>query len=132
MIFAFYGSLRPGMYNYERFQLDKLGKHLNTVTIPGYKMYSVMDWYPKIFAGSSQDTIVVDIVEINDRPTVNFIEAMERGAGYKSEKITIGDIEATLYVGEGKPAPNMEKSLVPSGDWVKYDTERTNVNTTSK
>ena len=132
MIFAFYGTLRPGQYNYDRLDLNKHGKTIGTHLVKGYKMVSVNGWYPKVYPSQNQDdTITVELVEITDKHTIDFIDIMESGAGYDAKEIDVDGTKAYLYVGSSAMPKEAEKFLIPSGDWVKYDTDRQNAVRTS-
>lgn len=125
MVFAFYGSLRPGQYNFDRFDLDSISKLLGTHVVEKYKMVSVNDWYPMVFPSEDiEDSVVVDLVEIKDQRTIRYIDSMEIGAGYEPQQVTINNIDCTLYIGSNSTPKRIKEALIPSGDWVKYNTEK--------
>lgn len=120
--FLFYGSLRPGMYNYERF-FNKNNHEvvLDNVRIKGYKLYD-LGAYPAIKSSDLNDSVECTLIRIDDTQTIRIIHAMEIGAGYKANGCKLetdaGIIHANIY----EYIDNIpEKLLIKSGDWVKHN-----------
>ena len=117
----FYGSLRKGEYNHSYFNKGEF-EFLQTVKLKGYKLYSLGS-YPGIKESNSlEDTVVCDVVIINNSLVMNGIDRMELGAGY-SRKIVDVTLESgkilscVIYIYEGRVK---EESLVAHGDWSKF------------
>lgn len=117
--FAFYGSLRKGEYNWARLLEKESGvQYLGTEIVEGYKMHS-FGAYPAICTGTPQDTIVVDIFQIDNPRVAERIHFMETGAGYDMVHKTINDKTCVLYTMED--AGRYSRSVVNGGDWVKFN-----------
>lgn len=113
----FYGSLRSGQYNCERFQ-QSFGKenfvYQNTKTITGYQLYSLGS-YPMVLKDPNSN-LVVDEFLISPEAAES-VRRMELGAGYSEEEID----GATIYYYDDNRynAPKVE-----SGDWSEYLKEK--------
>jgi gamma-glutamylcyclotransferase (GGCT)/AIG2-like uncharacterized protein YtfP len=113
--FAFYGTLRPGDYNFARFQ-EGLTVVDTGLTLKGFEMKSLGP-YPFIHE-SLEENVVVDIVDA-DTATAASIERMEYGAGYQSKKVNIGAYEdVTVFYYPSDMGGRFPK--VTDGDWLKY------------
>lgn len=128
-IFAFYGTLRMGNYNYNSIIKGQKGvDYLGEATIPeGYKMFS-LGGYPMLMKDETATTpIVVDLFEIDNDKVSSPIERMERGAGYEEHTIEINGMNCVVWVGKPSQLPYLEKwcSVVKSGDWTLEKTGRT-------
>jgi gamma-glutamylcyclotransferase (GGCT)/AIG2-like uncharacterized protein YtfP len=115
-IYAFYGSLRPGEYNYHRLRLAENSIHLGIHKIPGFKMFS-LGGYPYIMKATDDDVIVVDLMEITSPTIEGYIDRMEIGAGYERTIVNIAGHDAVIYTMKRTwaGAPHVQ-----SGDWVQF------------
>lgn len=121
-LYGFYGSLRSEGYNFKRLGIDKTPHQiLGIEKIPGYYMADLGP-YPMIFRSQdNNDAILLEIVELNDQRTCEWIDLMERGAGYEPHTITSAWGDVTFYVGALKRAETKaDFQIVKSGDWIGY------------
>ena len=113
-LYAFYGSLRRGLHNHERF-----APHLHyrfSSWIKGYQLYSFGD-FPFAFKTLQQENrILVEVFEINDAETQKQIDDLELGYGYYFEMIEIDGQPVKIYLYNEKA----NYPLVSGGDWVKF------------
>lgn len=113
-VFAFYGSLRRGMENHSLHQ-EHL-KYLFSARIRGYRLYSREKFPVAVKSASQEDSIVVELFRIVDRPTREMIHKLEMDEGYYFEKMTVDGIETGIYlVDDIKNYRHVE-----SGDWVTF------------
>lgn len=121
-IFAFYGSLRVGEYNYKSLLEEQDGvEFIGTDTVHGYELRS-LGAYPVILPSTEENGIVVDVFEINNKAIIQRIRSMELGAGYEEVSVLLPTLELSATIYEGGKHHNMRKDsykLVPTGDWVK-------------
>jgi len=112
--FAFYGSLRVGMANYELYKssLEYISRH----TIKGYALYALEDYPYAVKTNSPDDEIVVELFRVTEQQVKRSIHDLELGAGYIFELIPLGGHVACLYLFEH--AGNNHR--VKSGDWVEF------------
>jgi gamma-glutamylcyclotransferase (GGCT)/AIG2-like uncharacterized protein YtfP len=116
-LYAFYGSLRKGMYNHKYFESGL--EYLGTKEIKGYDLYS-LGAFPCIVKSPVPDTVLtVDLFRAKNDATENRIHSMEKGAGYDYEEVEIDGQNFGIYVYDNRHKPPIER-LVPGGDWVKY------------
>lgn len=118
--FAFYGSLRRGMYNY-----DKYRDHLDyqcTQKLEGFCLYAVKDYPIAVKTGNSNDQITIEIFKINNKTTELNIHSLELSAGYYLDTLLINNINTGIYLFEH---PH-NYSLIKDGDWVVYFDNRLN------
>lgn len=90
-----YGSLRPGMYNFQRFtyHYENEIKHLKTITLPSFNLFDLPFGYPAIKKSENEnDKVVFDILEVSEN-CYKDINRMEIGAGYELLKIPIKEIK---------------------------------------
>jgi len=109
-----YGSLRPGQYNFNRFNKNGFIKVIEEdVIVEGFAMYSLGS-YPGI-KRKEDSSIVCTLISLPEREA-DYIEDMEISAGY--EKTTVDykgeSIPIYLYLDEV-----YERDLVKEGDWNK-------------
>ena len=98
MRFGFYGSLRKGFYNYDRFKLDKNAKFIEAIELQGYAMYDLGS-YPAIKkTNEDSDNVYLEIYEIKDNYISDMIDRMELGAGYTAKDISIKGDKVRIYV----------------------------------
>lgn len=117
----FYGSLRQGEYNHSYFNKGDF-YFLQTVELQGYKLYSLGSYPGVKESDNNTDTIICDVVVIEDKPTFESIDRMELGAGYSRKlvdvKLDTGElIKCVIYIYEDRVK---EEWLVEGGDWSKF------------
>jgi gamma-glutamylcyclotransferase (GGCT)/AIG2-like uncharacterized protein YtfP len=114
----FYGSLRK----VEGYNFGRCGKqkYIKTLTLDGYDLYS-LGAYPAVVDGKGK--VVVELHEIPNAQTAEYIRQMELGAGYEERVVNVDDVDAYLYVYKGNNRLNPELK-VEHGDWSKYLAER--------
>lgn len=125
--YAFYGSLRKGMYNYEAAKGSM--EYIGTETISGFKLFSLGAYPCVIRSDNEEDTLVVDLFTVTG-PRERSIHNMEIGAGYNYEEVEINGQMFGIYTFDKENGKRLENRLVPGGDWVKYlqpQSERTTV-----
>ncbi|MEQ9593542.1 MAG: gamma-glutamylcyclotransferase family protein [Cyclobacteriaceae bacterium] len=113
-LFAFYGSLRTGMYNHKEFE-----RHLEfvrTVRLKGFKLYALDDYPYAIRTSNHDESIVVELFRIRNGKVRMEIEKMELDAGYIRDEMEVGGYLAVIYIFE-KVENNQE---VPGGDWIEF------------
>ena len=121
---AVYGSLRSGMSNYQYYLSNSEYKGTFT-TEPEYTLHS-LSYYPGLKLNGNH-SIVMEVYEVDEKT----LENLNRLEGYyPGEKSTFYDrIEIDtpwgkaftyIYVNELS-----KDSIVESGDWVKFKTEKT-------
>ncbi|MEQ8303610.1 MAG: gamma-glutamylcyclotransferase family protein [Cyclobacteriaceae bacterium] len=113
-LFAFYGSLRTGMYNHKQFE-----RHLEfvrTVHLEGFKLYALEDYPFAVRTRNQDESIVVELFRIRNGKVRMEIDKLELDAGYIREEIEVGGYRAVIYTFQ-KAENNQE---VPGGDWVEF------------
>src|SRR6266516_2276198 len=94
--YAFYGSLRQGMYNHERFK-----SHLEyqfREPVGGFNLHALARYPVAVKSDSENDRIVVEVFKITDVETENKIHQIEIDAGYYFEEINVREISARIYL----------------------------------
>jgi gamma-glutamylcyclotransferase (GGCT)/AIG2-like uncharacterized protein YtfP len=116
---AVYGSLRPGHYNFKRFNDVFPGfiNHIETHKINGYKLYNLGAYPAAVESGDLDDTIEVDILEITDPYIYSSIKNMELGAGYYVEEIDISNHTCEIFLKYEEDVKQIGGELVKSGNW---------------
>ncbi len=128
-----YGSLRKDEYNYKHFKKNHffIGEfeYIKTISVKGYKMYSLGSYPMAIHTGEAQDIIVCDILSIAKAPYSD-IRDMEIGANYIEHSVwietTVDNVDLNsfmrIFLYENK-ANNYDSRKYPvqSGDWVKFN-----------
>ncbi|MBL0739609.1 gamma-glutamylcyclotransferase [Chryseolinea lacunae] len=114
-LFAFYGSLRRGMENYNVYA-EHL-QYIRTAVVKGYALYSLIDYPYAVKTDNPNDLLVVELFAIADLQTKQIIHEMELDAGYIFSTLTLTEGKIGIYTfataGEGD-------AHVPGGDWVVY------------
>ncbi|MGC3948709.1 MAG: gamma-glutamylcyclotransferase family protein [Chryseolinea sp.] len=113
--YAFYGTLRIGMENHQVFA--KTLVHLKTVTLNGYRMYSLGEYPYVIRTGLQKDCIIVDLFRLTSDLTEQMIYEMEIDAGYVRSTVTIDGIKFGIYLFEKSMS---DDEHVEGGDWVSH------------
>lgn len=115
--YAFYGSLRKGMYNFDRFK-DGL-TYERTVQIPGFRLYSLGPYPTALKSDDPNDILTVDLFTVTSTMAYR-IDAMERGADYDYVEVDVDGEKYGIYTWDFSLAGRLLKSRVPGGDWVKH------------
>ena len=125
MIMALYGSLRNGLYNYRRFDLQNKSEFLGMTKVKGYALYSLGP-YPGIYP-SEESFVVAEVRRFSGKEQLEVaksIDYMELFGGYHREYVDleIGNrkIRGFIYVYDEKP----ETEKIKHGDWVYYLSEK--------
>jgi len=116
-LYAFYGTLRCGMENYALF--DKGMRYIRTVVLRGYRLVSLGE-YPYAVRTNDSSTIVAELFRL-DEHAAGDINVMELESGYYYDEIEINQSLYGIYLFD---RINPGDEVIPSGDWVKYITER--------
>ncbi len=112
-LYAFYGSLRKGMSNYELYKEAMV--YLYSVHLKGFKLYS-MGEYPCIVKSDTDKTIVAEVVKITNPVIEKEIHDMEIEEGYFYDEVTIQNDQVGIYL--YKAIENFIE--VKEGDWVTF------------
>jgi gamma-glutamylcyclotransferase (GGCT)/AIG2-like uncharacterized protein YtfP len=113
-LYAFYGSLRRGLQNHERFKA-----HLNyrfSSWVKGYQLYSLGDFPFAVKSANANDKILVEVFEVIDPQAQNQLDDLELGYGYHIETILIDGHPVKIYLFK----ENANYPLVSGGDWAKF------------
>ena len=112
--YAFYGSLRRGMSNYQDFESSL--EFLFQEIISGYQLYALEKYPYAIKTDSASDLIVVEVFKIINPAVEKRIHALELRVGYYYDEIKIrnGNVGIYLFKKAGT------ETLVKSGDWVQF------------
>jgi gamma-glutamylcyclotransferase (GGCT)/AIG2-like uncharacterized protein YtfP len=115
--YAFYGSLRQGMYNHIRFwNLE----YLFTEKLAGYKLYALEHYPIAVQTNVPSDVITIEVMRVTQPTTENEIHQLELKAGYYYDEVTVRGISVGIYLfHEGNT-----QTEVPHGDWVRYCSEK--------
>jgi len=112
-LYAFYGSLRKGMDNYERYRDAMV--YLYSIRLKDFKLYS-RGLYPCVAKSTPENSVLVEVFRITDPQLEKEIHEMEMEEGYVYEEVLINDQRVGIYVFE-----NIENfKEVESGDWVTF------------
>src|SRR6187549_2926460 len=114
-LYAFYGSLRLGMENYNRFK-DGL-EFLRKEELRGFKLFSLTDYPYAIATENPADCMVVELFKITNSKTEELIHEVEMNAGYIFANIEIAKQKFGIYLFTEAKANDV---CVESGDWVIY------------
>jgi gamma-glutamylcyclotransferase (GGCT)/AIG2-like uncharacterized protein YtfP len=112
-LYAFYGSLRRGMSNYELYK-EALNYRFSA-RLKGYKLYS-MGQYPCIVKSPESHSVHVEIFNITNSTLEKEIHEMELEEGYAYKDIVIDGKEVGIYFFNS--SENFRE--VPGGDWVSF------------
>lgn len=112
--YAFYGSLRRGMFNFEIYK-DHL-EFISKNCLPGFKLFALPNYPVAIKTNNSKDLLIVELYKITNPATENKIHRMEIDAGYYLDIIEVEESKTGIYLCH-------EQGSLPEikhGDWVKY------------
>ena len=115
---AFYGSLRKGHYNYDRFkqQYGNEFNYIKTTNISGFNLFDLGSYPGLKAARNNENKVIVDIFELSEK-AFDSVERMEHGAGYSTIKVVDDETGEKVYCYLYEYPCN---NLVESGDWSKY------------
>ena len=121
LIMALYGSLRNGLYNNRRFDLQNKSEFLGTTKVEGYALYSLGP-YPGIYP-SENSSVIVEVRKFSGKQQLEVaksIDYMELFGGYHREYVDLEiegqKIKGFIYVYDEKP----ESEIIQHGDWARY------------
>jgi len=122
-----YGSLRVGLYNYKRFDLDKY-ESIKNVTLKGfYEIYTFEGLgYPFLSPSDTFNSIEGDIIFITDHNVFNSIERMELCAGYERETETINETFVCFWISK-RESQFHGKIFIPNNNWLQFMNMNNNV-----
>lgn len=126
----FYGSLRSGQYNFDRFNSSYPNglRKIKTVILTGYKMYSLGSYPACIWTGRAADEVTFDLMEVSEA-AYQAIERMEEGAGYQTNVVehflTEGNVSTLIKAKvflftKTEDLLDSRYPIVESGNWVYY------------
>jgi gamma-glutamylcyclotransferase (GGCT)/AIG2-like uncharacterized protein YtfP len=120
-LYAFYGSLRTGMYNHEIYRQHL--QYLFTENLVGFKLYALERYPIAIKTNLPTDTIKAEIFQITDKETEESIHQLELQAHYHYDEITIRNERVGIYLfAHAKNYPE-----VAGGDWIEYLNSRKHI-----
>jgi gamma-glutamylcyclotransferase (GGCT)/AIG2-like uncharacterized protein YtfP len=116
-LYAFYGSLRRGMNNYE---LHRDGmKYLYSVRLKGFKLYS-RGQYPCVAKSNDESAVEAEVFHIIDAKIEKQIHDLEMSEGYFYDEVTIDNMQVGIYL-----YASVENFVeVKEGDWVTFFRQR--------
>jgi gamma-glutamylcyclotransferase (GGCT)/AIG2-like uncharacterized protein YtfP len=114
-LFVFYGTLRYGMENY--MPLGNSLQYIDTLSLKGYRLFSLGDYPYAINTGHLLDVMVADLIKITDKQVVELIHQMELEAGYVYQEIEINGVSHGIYLFQKSISKGI---FIESGDWTKY------------
>lgn len=113
-IFALYGSLRAGMGNYHRFAGAM--EHLETVRVPGFRMYALRNYPYVVLSANPSDSVVVEIVQMTNPETEREMVEFERSVGYDLHYFFFNGRRVGIFIFNVPGA----HPWIESGDWVEF------------
>ena len=114
-LYAFYGTLRKGMENH--YMLGPETQYLGRVKLPGYKLFSLVDYPYAVKSRSLSDMIVAELFFIPDKAVQQYIHSMELDAGYYYYEIILEGKRYGIYLFSEE---RKEHDQIISGDWVEF------------
>lgn len=112
--YAYYGSLRRGMSNYQEFESSL--RFLYSEIIGGYRMYALEHFPYAVKSTESTDLITVEVFRVTDSSAEKAIHQLEMREGYYYDEVKIRDEYVGIYLFK-KPG---SEPLVKNGDWVNF------------
>ena len=113
-LYAFYGSLRRGLHNHEKFR--PVLHYQFSCWVKGFQLHSLGEFPFAIRTGEIEGVILVEIFEIRDLAIEKEIDLLELGYGYHIETILIDEQPVKIYLFNEKA----NYPLVSGGDWMKF------------
>jgi gamma-glutamylcyclotransferase (GGCT)/AIG2-like uncharacterized protein YtfP len=97
----------------------KEGDPFGTIKIPGFKMYSVGDWYPCVVRSEDKDAFIfAQPVTISDPSVEDSITRMELSAGYHITEVKIDEEKYIIFAFEDRQVNGM--THIRYGSWTHY------------
>jgi gamma-glutamylcyclotransferase (GGCT)/AIG2-like uncharacterized protein YtfP len=125
IVMALYGSLRNGLYNSRRFDLENMSEFLGITKVWGYALYSLGP-YPGVYP-SENSSVVAEVRKFSGKQQLEVaksIDYMELFGGYHREYVDFElkeqKIRGFIYVCDEKP----ETEKIEHGDWIYYLKEK--------
>ena len=120
----FYGSLRPGQDNYERFRRDWPGgvSHVATGRIAGWALAD-LGTHCSIVPASAESFVIGDVLDVSDE-VFQQIERMEAGYEYVRRTVDVHTgpgaqpIRADAYL-FARPDEIKDRPRIAGGDWTQ-------------
>jgi gamma-glutamylcyclotransferase (GGCT)/AIG2-like uncharacterized protein YtfP len=118
----FYGSLRPGQDNYERFRRDWPGgiTHVATGRIAGWALADI-GTVCSIVPAATDSFVIGDVLDVSDE-VFQEIEKMEAGFDYVRQPVDVttakGAIRADAYL-FARQDEIMDCPRIAGGDWTQ-------------
>lgn len=113
-VYAFYGSLRRGLANHEKFKPHL--RYLYSRWIKEFQLYSLGDFPFAYRTHNLSDLILVEIFEVTDSQVRQQIDKLEFNYGYHIEQLVLDDRAVNIYLFREKA----NYPLVIGGDWAKF------------
>ena len=113
-LYAFYGSLRMGMVNYEAYKhaLD----YQFSAKLRGFKLYAMKEFPFAVRTNNHDDSILVEVFKITRQAAEKSIHELELGIGYYYDEVNLNSVTAGIYL-FSSPGNYSE---VKGGDWVEF------------
>jgi gamma-glutamylcyclotransferase (GGCT)/AIG2-like uncharacterized protein YtfP len=125
----FYGSLRKGEYNFERFAEQWPGalKEIGSGYIVGWDLVDLGS-YPSIVPATEESSVVGEVYEVSDE-VFQHVEKLEAEADYTRHVVAVhtlgGDACVRAYAyGFARPADIADRLRIESGDWKRRPDKR--------
>lgn len=125
IVMALYGSLRNGLHNSRRLNLQIMSDFLGMTIIEGYALYSLGP-YPAVYPAENS-SVVAEVRRFSGKKQLEVaksIDYMELFGGYHREYVNLEieqqKIRGFIYVYDEKP----ETEVIDHGDWTRYLKEK--------
>jgi gamma-glutamylcyclotransferase (GGCT)/AIG2-like uncharacterized protein YtfP len=123
-VLFFYGSLRKGEYNFERFEQQWPGalEEIGTGYIVGWNLIDLGS-YPSIVPADVDASVVGEVYDVSDEVFAH-VEALEAEADYRRYTVDVHTtdsapcVQAYVY-GFSRPAEISDRPRIESGDWKR-------------
>lgn len=110
-----YGTLRKGMPNFKHYKAGL--EYLKTIELKGYRLWRHKTLPLATRTGLSADTIVCDLLYVENTSYSKTIDMMELGAEYFIDVTLIDGEPYKLYLYDHVPSGAQR---IPDGDWKKF------------
>lgn len=125
IVMALYGSLRNGLHNSRRLNLQTMSDFLGMTIIEGYALYSLGP-YPAVYP-TENSSVVAEVRRFSGKKQLEVaksIDYMELFGGYHREYVDLEieqqKVRGFIYVYDEKP----ETEVIDHGDWTRYLKEK--------
>ena len=124
MTLFFYGSLRKGEYNFERFAQQWPGalREIGTGVIAGWSLVDLGS-YPSIVPAGLDSSVFGEVYEVSDAVFAH-VETLEAEADYRRHTVEVhvageaAPVQAYVY-GFSRPEEIADRRRIESGDWKR-------------